>query len=463
MKNKINFDNKSIIKNEEIINLKVNESNEFINANNSDKDNKMHYDKNKLMKYILFFILSIQIFFMLIKYSNLNKIKGEKIIYYKDESIDLRKIYGIKRSVVTEEKIFWKNNTVINITKIEEEIKSYENMQPTFTNKEDLYKRENPKVSLIIPIYNQENFIKKMYTCIENQSLKEIEIIFVDDFSSDNSSNVIKELMDIDKRIVYIKNQNNKGVFYSRNIGVINSKGQYVYCADVDDYILNDILIKSYITSITYDLDILQFYVMAGDFKNNVFWNVLKYKSGIIRGNQVKFVFFEGTTRNTWDKFVKRKVFIKSIGFMDNKFHNDKYVVYNDDVSIFGLLKTAKSYGFLEEIGYIYNWAVSNSTTHKYKEIQYTNSVFKSCFTIMEYFYEQTNENFEKSAGLSFFNKKVYKVYLEQIKYLTEGFDYIIKILDLFINSNFYYDSDKKKLKLFKEKILEVQKNKNKK
>ena len=191
MKNKINFDNKSNIKNEEIINLKVNESNEFINANNSDKDNKMHYDKNKLMKYILFFILSIQIFFVLIKYSNLNKIKGEKIINYKDESIDLRKIYGIKRSVVTEEKIFWKNNTVINITKIEEEIKSYENMQPTFTNKEDLYKRENPKVSLIIPIYNQENFIKKMYTCIEHQSLKEIEIIFVDDFSSDNSSNVI--------------------------------------------------------------------------------------------------------------------------------------------------------------------------------------------------------------------------------------------------------------------------------
>jgi len=333
-------------------------------------------------------------------------------------------------------------------------------MEPTFTNKEDLYKRENPKVSLIIPIYNQENFIKKIYTCIEHQSLKEIEILFVDDFSSDNSSNVIKELMDIDKRIVYIKNKNNKGVFYSRNIGVINSKGEYVYCADVDDYILNDILIKSYITSITYDLDVLQFYVMAGDFKNNVFWNVLKYKSGIIRGFRVKFIFFEGTTRNTWDKFVKRKTFIKSIDFMNNKFHNDKYVVYNDDVSIFGLLKTAKSYGFLEEIGYIYNWAVSNSTTHKYKEIQYTSSVFKSCFTIMEYFYEQTNEDYEKSAGLNFFNKKVYNVYLEQIKYLNEGFDYIIKILDLYINSNFYYESDKKKLKLFKEKILEVQKNK---
>jgi len=80
MKNKINYDNKSNIKNEEIINLKVNESNEFIYANNSDKNNKMHYNKNKLLKYILFFILSIQIFFVIIKCSNLNKIKGEKII-----------------------------------------------------------------------------------------------------------------------------------------------------------------------------------------------------------------------------------------------------------------------------------------------------------------------------------------------------------------------------------------------
>jgi len=459
MKNKNNFDNNSNIKNEEIINLKANESTEFIYVNNTDEDNKKLHNLKKLIKYFLFFILSIQIIHLIIKHQNL---KREKIINYENEVIDLRKIYGIKRSVTTTEKIFWKNNTKVNITKIEEEIKSYENMEPTFTNKEDLYKRENPLVSLIIPIYNQENFIKKMYGCIEHQSLKNIEIIFVDDFSSDNSSNVISELMNIDKRIVYIKNQENKGVFYSRNIGAINSKGEYVYCADVDDYILNDILIKSYITSITYDLDVLQFYVMAGDFKNNVFWKVLKYKDGIMRGNQVKDIFFFGTTRNTWDKFVKRKVFIKSIDFMDKKFHNDKYVVYNDDVAIFGLLESAKSYGFLEEIGYIYNWAVSNSTTHKYKDIQYTNSVFKSSFTIMEYFYEQTNENYEKIAGFNFFEKKVYNVYLEQIKYLNDGFDYIIKILDLYVNSQFYNESQKKKLKLFRDRILEV-KSKNKK
>ena len=108
-------------------------------------------------------------------------------------------------------------------------------MVPTFKNKEDLYKRENPKISLIIPVHNQEKCIKKIYTCIEHQSLKDIEIIFIDDLSKDNSWEEIKKLMEIDKRISYIKNKENKGAFYSRNIGVLNSKGEYIFLVDIDD------------------------------------------------------------------------------------------------------------------------------------------------------------------------------------------------------------------------------------
>ena len=77
---------------------------------------------------------------------------------------------------------------------------------------------------------------------------------------------------------------------------------------------------------------------------------------------------------------------------MNKKFKNDKFVVYNDDVSIFGLLETAKSFGFLEEIGYIYNWDVQGSETHRYKDISLANPIYKSCFTIMEYFYEHVEQ-----------------------------------------------------------------------
>ena len=151
-----------------------------------------------------------------------------------------------------------------------------------------------------MPVHNQEKFIEKIYTCIEQQSLKDIEMIFVDDFSTDNFSQVIKELIKIDKRIVYIKNEENKGAFYSRNKGVLNAKGEYILLVDIDDYLLNDILLKRYETAKLYNLDIVHFYVIAGDFKKNDFWKVFKYKNDIIRNNnQVKNEFFKGTTCNT--------------------------------------------------------------------------------------------------------------------------------------------------------------------
>ena len=359
--------------------------------------------------------------------------------------------------LITSQKIYWKNNKMINIKKINEEIQSYENISININNKQDLIRREYPKVSLIIPVYNQAQYIKRIYSNILNQTLKDIEIIFVDDLSTDNSASIIKELMEEDKRIVYIKNRENMGAFFSRNNGVINSRGEYVLLVDIDDFLLNDILLKSYETAKMYDLDILQFYVMAGDIKKNVFWKVLKYKSGIVRYEKVKEIFFRGTTRNTWDKFVKRKVFINSIKFMNNKFKKEKYVVYNDDVAIFGLIQSAQSYGFLEEIGYFYNWAVPNSTTHKYEDKKYINDIFRCCFTIMEYFYEQTkNKANEKIAGYTFFKFKVHKVYLKDVKYLTEGFDYIIKILDLYLNSNYYSNFQKKYLNEFKNAVLNI-------
>ena len=380
---------------------------------------------------------------------------------------DIINITEYKPDYVTNYPIYWKNNTSgINLTKINEEISSYIDIKPSFKNREELYKRDNPKVSLIIPVYKQESFIKKIYGCLEHQSLKDIEIIFVDDCSPDNSSEIIKELMEIDKRIVYIKNEINIGVFHSRNKGVLKARGEYIHLTDIDDYLLNDILIKAYITAKTYNLDVLQFFVMAGDLKYNILWRT-KYKSGIIRGNnEVKNAYFNGNGRNTWDKFIKREIFIKSINFMKDKFKSDRYTVFNDDAACFGLFKVAESYGFLEEMGYIYNWDVKGSETHRYKDISLANPIYKSCFTIMEYLYEQTeNNDFEKKAVYVFYNGKARRVLPYLLDYLTEGFDYIFKVIDIFLNSEYFMGYQKNVLKTLKERIIiqkeKVENNKN--
>ena len=100
-------------------------------------------------------------------------------------------------------KIYYKEERKLNLPKIRKDIKQYKNLIISFNKKEDFMKREKPKISLIIPVYNQENFLRYCYSFIQKQELKDIEIIFIDDASEDNSSKIILDLMEKDKRIIY--------------------------------------------------------------------------------------------------------------------------------------------------------------------------------------------------------------------------------------------------------------------
>ena len=112
----------------------------------------------------------------------------------------------------TDNKLYWKNQTYLEIERIRKEIRYYKSLNITFENIVYNQKRENPKISLIITIYNQGYYIETLYWSILKQTLKDIEIIFIDDASIDNSSLIIKELIKKDKRIVYFKF---KGRIYS--------------------------------------------------------------------------------------------------------------------------------------------------------------------------------------------------------------------------------------------------------
>ena len=96
-----------------------------------------------------------------------------------------------------------------------------------------------PKISIYLPIYNKETFLERSIRSVQKQTLKEIEIIAVNDYSTDNSYNILKSLSLSDKRIKIVNNTENKGLLYSRSMGVINSKGEYIMDLDPDDEILN--------------------------------------------------------------------------------------------------------------------------------------------------------------------------------------------------------------------------------
>jgi len=100
---------------------------------------------------------------------------------------------------------------------------------------ENKYRTQNSMVSVIIPNYNNEIFLKNVILKILNNTYNNIEIIVVDDKSTDNSINILKEF-ESDK-IKILENRENSGTYYSRNKGILMSKGEYILIVDSDDYI----------------------------------------------------------------------------------------------------------------------------------------------------------------------------------------------------------------------------------
>lgn len=109
-------------------------------------------------------------------------------------------------------------------------------MKGTLYNPNEVLKKsENPKISIVVTVYNGEGYIKSALLSIQNQDFKDVKIMMVDDYSKDNSVNLIKELMIKDRRIILYKNEENKGALYTKARGVLHSKGKYVMILDMDD------------------------------------------------------------------------------------------------------------------------------------------------------------------------------------------------------------------------------------
>lgn len=92
------------------------------------------------------------------------------------------------------------------------------------------------KISVIIPVYNTANYLRKCLESITNQTLREIEIICINDGSTDNSINILKEYKQNDSRIIII-DKKNEGVSVARNNGLEIARGEYIYFIDSDDYL----------------------------------------------------------------------------------------------------------------------------------------------------------------------------------------------------------------------------------
>ena len=236
----------------------------------------------------------------------------------------------------------------------------------------------NELVSVIVPVYNTENKLKKCINSVTNSSYTNLEIIIVDDGSEEKTALLCNQLKQQDKRIKVI-HQKNKGVSCARNKGIDIAKGEYITFVDADDYI-DEKMIKVLLTNLRkYDADISM-------CKYNEIYRDKKIcinkVSEIIKIQEVPDVlidFFEKNEIgwNVWGKMYKREI-VGTTRFLEGKrTAEDMYFLYQ-------VLKKTKRLVIKENA--LYNYVKWDTSTMNSKNID----KFFDTFSLIQKVYEDS-------------------------------------------------------------------------
>lgn len=191
-------------------------------------------------------------------------------------------------------------------------------------------------VSVIIPVYNVENYLRRCLNSVQNQTYSNIEIIVIDDGSKDNSGNICDEFSKNDSRFKIIHKENG-GLSDARNKGLEHACGEYVLFVDSDDYIERDAIKRLLETAKKYDVDIVEGKATSFDDNN-------KYDNFVSKGIKINHI-YDGLSYSltriknhcfyapVWLKFYKRS-YLKSINasFVVGRLHEDE--IWNPQVMI---------------------------------------------------------------------------------------------------------------------------------
>ena len=317
------------------------------------------------------------------------------------------------------------------------------------TNRKKSFPNSNsPKISIIIPIYNCNNTIQLSISSIQNQNFLCLEIILVNDFSSDNSLQIIKKMQKKDKRIKILNNKRNMGTLYSRCLGVLKSKGKYIFALDNDDLFLTENLLENiYNKAELINFDIIEFKSFSILSYNpnisNIYESYFNHHPNNLILHQPELGIFPISRNNKlasndhwiWAKCIRSKIYKKSINLLGKK----RYSIYNcwtEDISIiFIIFNLAQSYIFLNIYGIFH---IMSRTTASVKLNKY-HKLFSDIFLldIIIDFSKNNNENKKYAVykALSIKKKNISILNLDNQLYLK-------KILKKLMNCKYIKKND---------------------
>ena len=291
-----------------------------------------------------------------------NNINNNKSIEEKEK---LKLILKLYQSKVLPDIISFENN--LSITK--DEMNEFRNINSNnkLIENNNFEKSSYPDVSIIMTMYNQAHCIHKGIRSIQNQSLKNIEIIIVDDCSQDNGTDVIKEFQKEDPRIILISHDMNEGEMKSRTDGIRKAKGKYITIIDGDDALIHKNILKNCLfIAQKGKLDVVEFKGITywrGYLTNTVYnyYNKKEFIDVIIYQPELRDKFINRKNlcfdnRVIWGKFIRNDLFKELLIYLGKEYTDDYINEAEDTIMAVGLYHLANSYYILKEPGYVYSF-----------------------------------------------------------------------------------------------------------
>lgn len=315
-----------------------------------------------------------------------------------------------------------------------------------------MIEKSNKKVSIIIPVYNVEDYIERCLNSLVLQTLEDIEIIVINDGSTDSSQDIIEKFAKKYPDKIKAFEIENGGAAQARNIGLDKATGEYVGFVDSDDYVAKDMFEQLYNKAIEDNADI----VNCAYYRENE--NRCIEKETEINDNFGKSVLEEpdimvDSVPYIWNKIFKRDLIEK------NNIRFQKLRIYEDLVFTYELFMNANKISKVFEPLYFYTVTRETSLTHNFSEKRF--DIFEAFNTLIDYAKKKNCFDTLRQEILFTLLKHVYVVLEQDVsrktaklkkKYIDEVFEFLDKNFDDWYD-NIYFEKFKKNKKKYTSKI----------